>query len=94
MTPGAVTFPPAGDDPDGADRLFEQLDGRPETYRNYALEYFETTIDVAAISRVYRHEPLSVELLSALNPELSLADIAADLDEIGYPGRTCHGTDR
>ena len=89
---GAVTFPSAGNDPDGADRLFEQLDGRPDTYRTYALEYFQTTIELDAISRVYRHEPLSAELLSALNPELSLADIAADLDEIGYPRRTCPRT--
>ena len=38
---GDVTLPTGEEDPDGADWLFGQLDGRPESYRDYALEYFE-----------------------------------------------------
>ncbi len=71
-------------DPDGADWLFEQLDGQPMTYRTYALEYWEREIDLAAISHVYRPEPLSREVLATLNPNLSLSEIAGDLYEIGY----------
>jgi hypothetical protein len=81
---GEVAYPSRGDDPDGAEWLFAQLDGRPETYRSYALEYFEREIDLAAISHIYRHEPVAEDVLSALNPELSPSDIASDLHEIGY----------
>lgn len=70
---GSVTFP-AGADPDGADWLLEQLDGRPETYRSFALENYATKIDPAAISHIYRHEPVSDGVLAALNPQLSLSD--------------------
>jgi hypothetical protein len=82
---GPVTFPVADGDPDGADWLFEQYDGEPVTYRDYALDYWEKEIDLAAISHVYRHEPLSGEVLSALNPDVSLSDMTDDLTEIGYP---------
>jgi len=37
------------------------------------------------ISHVYRHEPLSREVLSALNPDVSLSEMTDDLTEIGYP---------
>lgn len=80
---GSVTFP-SGADPDGADWLFEQLDGQPDTYRRFALDYYEKEIDLAAISHIYRHEPVSDEIVSALNPQLSLSDITDDLHGIGY----------
>jgi hypothetical protein len=85
---GAVTLPTTEGDPDGADWLFEQLDGRAETYRSYALDYFEKEIDLAAISHVYNHRRLTDEVISALNPELSLAELLEDLGEIGYPSTT------
>lgn len=80
---GPVTFP-SGADLDGADWLFEQLDGQPDTYRRFALDYYEKEIDLAAISHIYRQEPVSDRVVSALNPQLSLSDIAGDLHEIGY----------
>jgi hypothetical protein len=81
---GDIAFPDDDEDPDGADWLFAELDGRPETYRQYALEYFEREIDLAAIHHVYRLEPLTDAVVAALNPELTLTDIAADLHEIGF----------
>jgi hypothetical protein len=33
----------------------------------------------------YQHQPLTDEIIAALNPDLSLADLEADLQEIGYP---------
>ena len=81
---GSVRFPP-GVDPDGADRLFAQLDGRPETYVSFASEYFECDIDVEAVKSIYRHEPLSEGVVMALNPELSLSDLTADLEAMHYP---------
>ncbi len=33
-----------------------------------------------------RHRTLTTELVSDLNPEVSLDDLFTDIDEIGYPG--------
>jgi hypothetical protein len=79
---GPVTFPP-GADPDGADWLFELLDGHPETYQSFARDYFELEIDLEAVRSIYRHEPLSKGVLSALNPDLSLSDLTSELETIG-----------
>ncbi|OKJ08180.1 hypothetical protein [Kitasatospora sp. CB01950] len=82
---GAIEFP-AGDDPDGADQLFALLtDRRPEAYHAHAEEYLEDEIDLAAVRAVFAGEPLTDELVAALNPELTLADLAEDLAEIGRP---------
>ena len=54
---GAVTLPGSEADPDGADWLFEQLDGQPMTYREYALECWErrSTLPLSATSTVMSH---------------------------------------
>jgi hypothetical protein len=82
---GAVRFPIEDGDPDGADWLFEELDGEPETYRSYAVDYFEKAVELPAISHVYQHRPLTDEIVAALNPDLSLSDLVAEFEEIGYP---------
>lgn len=82
---GPVELPTTDGDPDGADWLFAELDGQPETYRSYALDYFEKEIGLSSIVHVYEHKPLTQEVLSALNPDLSLSDMTDDLHEIDYP---------
>src|SRR5262249_53817012 len=80
---GTVTLP-EGKDPDGSADLMRILDGNPQTYRDWAQDYFELWIEneeeeeeqdeyeaweipLAAVERVYRHEPLSEELVALLN---------------------------
>jgi len=82
---GPISFPPDVDDPDGAELLLSGLDGRPETYRTHASEYFERDVDIASVAHVYQHRPLTEEIVTSLNPQLSLAELAGDLNEIGYP---------
>ena len=81
---GPVQFPP-GDDPDGSAELFRHLDGRPETYVSFAAEYYEVEIPLDVVTDVYRHTPLTTELVARLNPAVLLTDLASDLAEIGYP---------
>ncbi|MFG2694382.1 hypothetical protein [Kitasatospora sp. NPDC048407] len=83
---GTIDFP-AGADPDGADGLFELLtDRRPEAYHAHAEEQLEDEIDLAAVRAVFAGRPLTDDLVAALNPELTLADLADDLAEIGAGG--------
>jgi hypothetical protein len=66
--------------------LFEVLlDGRPEAYQEFAEEYYEVAVDLEAVRHVYALRPLTRHVVSLLNPELDLPDLAEDLAAIGYP---------
>ena len=66
--------------------LLSDLDGRPESYRAWAADYYEREVELAAVEHVYRHIPITSEVVARLNSEVSLSDLAADISEIGYPG--------
>ena len=83
---GPVVFPPDHSDPDGSAFLLSALDGRPESYREWAADYYERDVALAAVAHVYAHRPLTREVVARLNPEVSLAELEADIGEIGYPG--------
>jgi len=81
---GTIQFPD-DPDPDGSRSLLAALDGNPHTYRVYAETYYARQIDLDAVIHIYNHQSLTDAILAALNPDLSLRDIAAERDEIGYP---------
>ncbi|MFG2820099.1 hypothetical protein ACGFX4_11795 [Kitasatospora sp. NPDC048365] len=73
-------------DADGAEWLFGLLlAGTAEAYREFAEEYYELEPDPAAVQHVYDLRPLTQEVVTALNPDVRLADLAADIAGIGYP---------
>ena len=81
---GSVRLPP-GDDPDGSAGLLSILDGDPKSYIVWANEYYGRDLPEADVAAVYRHEPLTAELVSRLNPEVDLGSLAGDVAEIGFP---------
>ena len=81
---GPVTFPDATD-PDGSQFLLECLDRSPNSYKKYAEEYFEIDVPITIIEHVYNHLPITNEIVSTLNSDISLSDIKEDLIEVGYP---------
>jgi hypothetical protein len=82
---GPVEFPTGQPDPDGSEFLLASLDCRPESYRAWTRWYYAHDVNLRAVKHVYRHRPLTPEVVAELNPEVSLADLAADMNEIGYP---------
>lgn len=83
---GAIDFPSDHADPDGATGLFPLLvDRSPEAYQRFAEDYYEVSVDLEAVRDVYALRPLDQELVSSLNAEVTLADLAQDISEIGYP---------
>jgi hypothetical protein len=84
---GAIDFPAGQEDPDGSERLLELLlDDSPEAYRRFAEDYYQpNSVDLAAVQHVYALRPLTQRLVTALNEQLSVADLAYDIAEIGYP---------
>src|SRR5262245_2992266 len=81
---GSVRLPP-GDDPDGSAGLLSILDGQPEQYVRFAVDYYERQIAIADVAAIYAHERLTADLVRRLNPALSLDALAGDVEEIGYP---------
>ncbi|QIX60239.1 hypothetical protein FY528_01030 [Hymenobacter lutimineralis] len=79
------------DEDDGSEELLFIFDGQPETYADWANEYFiEDTdrdpIDAADVARIYQHEPLTRELVQAfIDPLEDWNQLENDLQEIGYP---------
>jgi hypothetical protein len=84
---GDIEFPP-GDDPDGSENLLWMLDGRPATYSQFCEQYHERQVDLAAITSIYEHSPLTKELVKTVNPEASWLDTTAECEKMGYPVRT------
>jgi hypothetical protein len=83
---GAITFPGNGDD--GADWLFALLtDGVPEAFQNWAQDYHEMPIDLDAVQHIYAGRPLTADVVTALNPATTLADVADRVIATGYPIR-------
>ncbi|MFD6244006.1 hypothetical protein [Streptomyces roseolus] len=86
---GPVAFPGLEDhpDPDGSGRLLRLLlvDGTAEAYAEWASEYYETPVDLDAVRHVLALRPLTPEVVAALDAGVTLADLAEDVAEIGYP---------
>ncbi|MFB7413272.1 hypothetical protein ACFC18_55550 [Streptomyces sp. NPDC056121] len=84
---GTIDYPDEQpDDPDGAGYLFQLLvDRSPETFQQWAEDYYEVPVALEAVSHVFASRPLSDSVVNALNPEVTVADLAKDLAEIGYP---------
>jgi len=82
---GRIEFPDHLD-PDGSGFLLSAYDGKPETYHHWAEGYYQPhRLDLGAIRHVYEHKPLTEEVVRALNPERSLAELAEEIEGIGYP---------
>lgn len=83
---GMIDFPSNRTDPDGATGLFRLLvDRSPEAFQRYAEDYREVSVDLEAVSGMYALRPLHQELVASLNVEVTLADLAQDISESGYP---------
>lgn len=83
---GTIDFPDRGmEDPDGAGRLFHLLvDRSPEAFQQWTEDYYEVPVDLEAVRHVFSSRPLTEDVVSALNSEIVLADLAEDLAQIGY----------
>lgn len=85
---GDIAFPDGDQDPDGADWLFALLaDRTPEAFREWAQDYYGKPVDLDAVRQVYSGQPLTADVVTALNPATTLAAVADDLVDTDYPIR-------
>ena len=80
---GEIQYPQE-DDPDGSEDLLFILDGDPTTYLEFAQQYYEREVDLDSVNRIYDHQPLTLELVQKLNPDVSLESLTSDLEQIDY----------
>ncbi|WP_426060779.1 hypothetical protein [Hymenobacter sp. B1770] len=75
---------------DGSEELLFMLDGNPETYAEWADEYYgeetdRSPIDVAAVAKIYQGETLTKAIVLGIVDELeNWAQLEEDLQAIGY----------
>jgi hypothetical protein len=81
---GQIEYPEE-DDPDGSEDLLFILDGDPDTYREFAEQYYERSIAANIVNAIYAQEPLTSDMIERLNPEATLEALSSDLEEIAYP---------
>jgi hypothetical protein len=82
---GDVSYPEAGD-PDGSGWMFAVLlDPTSASYADFAADYYEKTIDRAAVADFWTARKLTADLLRRLNPEMTPASLIPDLARIGWP---------
>jgi hypothetical protein len=86
---GQIDYPEGTRDPDGSAGLFELLiDPSPEAFQRFAEDYYEVAVGLDAVRHIYTLRPLTQEVVSVLNAELNLTDLAEDLAAARYPSTT------
>ena len=81
---GVIIYPP-DENPDGSAWMLSYYAGGPDTYHEFAGHYHEVDVPLEVIARIYRHEPLSPELIAALGSLRSYDALIVDAAGIGYP---------
>ena len=83
---GPIVFPEGNSaDPDGSEGLMWMFDGKPETYIEFASDYYEKALNIDAVRKIYAQETLTPLLIAELNPQASWECTAKDAGEICYP---------
>jgi hypothetical protein len=83
---GTIDFPEGHRDPDGSAGLFRLLvDPSPEAFQAFAEDYYGVAVDLEAVCHVYALQPLTQKVVTALNAELTLEDLAGDIAVTRYP---------
>jgi len=82
---GAISFPGQGGGSDGSEEFLSMFVGGPESYEEFARDYYEKEVPLESIERIYRHETLTEELVKSLNPDVAFSDLKKETKEIGYP---------
>ncbi|MBE1588988.1 hypothetical protein ACFPOI_56330 [Nonomuraea angiospora] len=86
---GEIDYPDGAHDPDGSAHLFALLvDPTPEAFQRFAEDYYEMPVDLDAIRHVHAFRPLTQAVVTTLNADLTLEDLAEDLAEARYPSWT------
>ncbi len=70
----------------GESELLSLLSGTPQDYVDFAASYYETDVPLEIVERFFGLAPITMDMISSLNPDTELSAIHTELfDEIAYP---------
>ena len=75
---------------DGSSDLLQLLDGKSQTYKNWAEEYYEenfeeSELNLELVEKIFSGTVITKEFVIEINPELNdFEQLKSNLDEIGY----------
>ena len=72
---------------DGSAEILDIFAGDPQQYVDFCADYYEQEVPLEVVTQVYAGEPITAEMLNSLNPEASVREAKAELDDIGYPNQ-------
>ena len=84
---GTINYPEENEDSDGSAWLLSLMDGDLTKFCNFVEEYYERSVDIEAVRHVYAYRPLTTEIVTKLNADMSLTALQQDIDQIGYPSQ-------
>jgi len=70
---------------DGSLQLLAIFDGKPETYHQWASEYYEEKIPLESVKEIYAQIPLNSNLIESINADYDIKAIVSEAREIAYP---------
>lgn len=66
--------------------MFELLiEPTPEKYQEFAEDYYEVPVDLAAVRHLYEGRALTGDVVASLQADVTLEALKEDVDAIGYP---------
>lgn len=78
-------LPDPEEDLDGAESILSIAEFGPESFQAWAEENYEVDLDLRYIEQIYRNCILTEEVVSGLNPSLTLKKLESELTRIGCP---------
>lgn len=71
---------------DGSEELLKLLDGKAESFHQWAEDYYELeNLNLELVQQIYKHAPITKQIVQQLNPSLTdIKLLKEDLEEIAY----------
>jgi hypothetical protein len=70
----------------GESDLLSLLPGSPQDYADFASNYYETDVPVEVVQQIFALQPITEDMIAALNPNIDHSEIEHELfSEIAYP---------
>ena len=82
---GEIDYPHGDADADGSSTLLKPYTEGAEGYVEFAKDYYEVTILVEAVARIFAFDPLHEDLVRMVNAATDWAAVQAEALAMGYP---------
>ncbi len=82
---GLISYPNDDASADGSEGMLAPYVQGLEWYLTYASEYYESTVDAAAVAAIFSFKPLEQSMVLALRQDSDWASVRTEAQSFGYP---------